>query len=46
VEIRIKMNTTNGWEDYSSWADDRKTPRGINRLIEEARRVSSRSGPD
>lgn len=28
--------TTNGWEDYCSWSDDRKTLRRINRLIDEA----------
>lgn len=28
--------TANGWEDYCSWADDRKTLRRINRLIDEA----------
>ncbi|MBN1170587.1 MAG: Txe/YoeB family addiction module toxin [Micromonosporaceae bacterium] len=25
-----------GWEDYTSWADDRRTLRRINRLIDEA----------
>ena len=28
--------TANGWEDYCSWSDDRKTLRRINRLIDEA----------
>jgi len=28
--------TSRGWEDYTSWADDRKTLRRINRLLEEA----------
>ena len=27
-----------GWEDYTSWADDRRTLKRINRLIEEASR--------
>jgi toxin YoeB len=30
--------TPKAWEDYTSWADDRKTLRRINRLIEEAAR--------
>ena len=30
--------TPQGWEDYSAWADDRKTLRRINRLIDEAAR--------
>lgn len=30
--------TKRGWEDYICWADDRKTLRRINRLIEEADR--------
>lgn len=30
--------TTRGWADYTSWADDRKTLRRINRLLEEATR--------
>ena len=30
--------TSNGWDDYCSWADDRKTLKRVNRLIEEARR--------
>lgn len=30
--------TSNGWSDYISWTDDRKTLRRINRLIEEALR--------
>jgi toxin YoeB len=31
----------NGWEDYCSWADDRKTLRRINRMIDEAARDPS-----
>jgi toxin YoeB len=27
-----------GWDDYCSWVDDRKTLRKINRMIDEARR--------
>ena len=30
--------TTHGWEDYTSWVDDRKTLARINRLITEAAR--------
>lgn len=30
--------TTHGWADYTSWADDRKTLRRVNRLIQEAAR--------
>jgi toxin YoeB len=30
--------TSYGWDDYVSWADDRKTLKRINRLIEEAAR--------
>ena len=30
--------TTRGWADYTSWADDRKTLRRINSLLEEATR--------
>jgi toxin YoeB len=30
--------TANGWEDYVSWAGDRKTLARINRLITEAAR--------
>jgi toxin YoeB len=30
--------TQKAWDDYASWADDRKTLRRINRLIEEASR--------
>lgn len=30
--------TTHGWEDYASWADDRKTRQRINRLITETAR--------
>jgi toxin YoeB len=30
--------TAHGWDDYVSWADDRKTLRRINRLIQEAAR--------
>lgn len=30
--------TTHGWEDYTSWAGDRKTLQRINRLITEAAR--------
>jgi toxin YoeB len=28
--------TENGWDDYASWADDRRMLKRINRLIEEA----------
>ena len=35
--MRITFSS-HGWDDYSSWADDRKTLRRINRLIEEAAR--------
>jgi toxin YoeB len=28
--------TGRGWSDYTSWSDDRKALRRINRLIEEA----------
>ena len=30
--------TTHGWADYVSWAEDRKTLKRINRLIQEALR--------
>lgn len=30
--------TPNGWDDYASWSDDRKTLSRINRLIKEASR--------
>lgn len=30
--------SSRGWEDYASWADDRKTLKRINRLIDEAAR--------
>jgi toxin YoeB len=30
--------TSRAWEDYTSWADDRRTLRRINRLIVEASR--------
>jgi toxin YoeB len=30
--------SSHGWDDYTSWSDDRKTLRRINRLIEEALR--------
>ena len=30
--------TSHGWDDYSSWAGDRKTLQRINRLIAEAAR--------
>jgi toxin YoeB len=30
--------TQKAWDDYASWADDRKTLRRINRLIQEASR--------
>ncbi|CAA9256999.1 MAG: YoeB toxin protein [uncultured Corynebacteriales bacterium] len=30
--------TADGWDDYTSWTDDRKTLKRINRLIEEAAR--------
>ena len=35
--MRITFSS-HGWDDYTSWADDRKTLRRINRLIEEAAR--------
>ena len=31
--------TTEGWEDYTSWTDDRKMVRRINRLTTEASRT-------
>jgi toxin YoeB len=31
--------TPEGWDDYTSWSDDRKTLRRINRLIQEAART-------
>lgn len=31
--------SSRGWEDYTSWADDRKTLKRINRLIEESART-------
>jgi toxin YoeB len=30
--------TSHGWDDYTSWTDDRKTLRRVNRLIQEAAR--------
>lgn len=33
--------TDDGWDDYTSWVDDRKALRRINRLIEEATRDPS-----
>jgi toxin YoeB len=30
--------TQKAWDDYTTWVDDRKTLRRINRLIEEASR--------
>jgi toxin YoeB len=30
--------TPNGWDDYTSWSDDRKTLNRVNRLIKEAAR--------
>ena len=30
--------TTRGWEDYCTWAEDRKMLRRVNRLIDEAAR--------
>jgi toxin YoeB len=30
--------TQHGWNDYTSWVDDRKTLRRINQLIKEAAR--------
>ena len=35
--MRITFSS-HGWEDYTSWADDRKALRRINRLIDEAAR--------
>lgn len=34
--------TAHGWNDYVSWADDRKTLERINRLIQEAARDAGR----
>lgn len=31
--------TPEGWADYTSWADDRKTLKRINRLIDESARA-------
>lgn len=31
--------SSHGWEDYASWAGDRKTLKRINRLIDEAARA-------
>jgi toxin YoeB len=31
--------TPEGWDDYTSWSDDRKTLRRINRLVQEAART-------
>ena len=30
--------TTHGWADYTSWAEDRRTLKRVNRLIQEAAR--------
>ena len=30
--------TTHGWADYTSWTEDRKTLKRVNRLIQEAAR--------
>jgi toxin YoeB len=40
--------TSNGWEDYCSWAGDRKVLLRINRLIDEAERdpVSGTGKPE
>jgi toxin YoeB len=35
--VRISF-TAHGWEDYTSWSDDRKMMTRINRLIREASR--------
>jgi toxin YoeB len=35
--VRVTFSS-HGWDDYTSWSDDRKTLRRINRLIEEALR--------
>jgi toxin YoeB len=35
--VRIAF-TSNGWQDYTSWAGDRKVLQRINRLITEAAR--------
>ena len=35
--MRIAL-TAHGWDDYVSWADDRRTLQRINRLIQEAAR--------
>jgi toxin YoeB len=37
----VILFTKTAWDDYTSWADDRKTLRRINRLIEEASRDPS-----
>ena len=34
--------TVNGWDDYTSWADDRKMLSRINLLIKQARRDPAR----
>lgn len=31
--------SSRGWEDYTSWSEDRKTLKRINRLIDEAART-------
>jgi toxin YoeB len=35
--VRIAF-TTHGWADYTSWTEDRKTLKRVNRLIQEATR--------
>jgi toxin YoeB len=35
--LRIAFSS-HGWEDYTSWLEDRKTLRRVNRLIEESAR--------
>jgi toxin YoeB len=35
--VRIVF-TTHGWSDYTSWAEDHKVLRRVNRLIQEAAR--------
>jgi toxin YoeB len=36
---RLLTFTTQGWEDYQSWAAQKPTLRRINRMIDEARRT-------
>jgi toxin YoeB len=38
--------SSHGWDDYASWADDRKTLKRINRLVEEAARDPGTGKPE